>query len=84
MTREQLEYAKALDERIKRLKRVHDLFVSYASSFDESLTRMTSFYIVKERNGNDFSENINQGEILFLIEAYGREIERLEQELARL
>lgn len=84
MTRQQLEEANALDERIKRLKKIRDRFVADASSFDESLRRMTGFYIVDDHNGRHFSENINQGEIMFLIEAYGREIERLEQELAKL
>lgn len=84
MTREKLEDAKALDKRINRLKKIHHMFVEYAHTMDETLIRPTRFYIVKEVSLGSISENINQGEIMFLIEAYGREIERLEQELAKL
>jgi hypothetical protein len=51
---------------------------------DESLVRMTGFYIVNNDNGFGFNENINQGELMFLIEAFEGEINRLEREFERI
>lgn len=84
MTREQLDRANALAKRIERLQYVLNTFRVEAANLDESLPRMTSFNIVCDRSGSNFHENINQGELLFLIEAYENEITRLEEELANV
>lgn len=84
MTKEQLDTANNLVERIKRLQKILDMFRTEASGMDESLVRMTGVYIINDRMKIDFSQNINQGELLFLIEAFTNEIARLEQELAKV
>jgi uncharacterized small protein (DUF1192 family) len=60
------------------------MFMAAASTFDESLVRMTSFNLVVDKSLGGVSHNINQGEIAFLIEALQNEISRLEAELAKV
>lgn len=81
MTKKQLDDANALVNRIERLRKVLNVFMSKAATMDESLVRMTEFDIVSDHG---MRENINQGELLFLVEAYTNEIARLEEELAKV
>ena len=80
MTKEQLDKANALVKRIEHLRKILDEFRSVANRMDSSLIRMTDFYIIggTKLSGNDFRENINQGELMFLVEAFENEIQRLE------
>ena len=82
MTKNQLDDANALVMRINRLKEVLEKFKIVASNMDESLIRMTGFNI--ESHSLDFRTNINQGELLFLIEAFEKEINRLEMEFGKI
>ena len=88
MTREKIDAANGLVQRINRLQTTLDAFKSRAEDMDSSLVRLTGFYIWNDTTDfgtkDRFSTNINQGELLFLIEAFEKEIERLEQELAAL
>lgn len=83
MTKETLDKANALNNRIYSLKQVLEEFKSAAAKMDSSLTRMTRFNIdgTCSLSRNDFHHNIDQGELLFLIAAYEKEIARLEREL---
>lgn len=81
MTLELLDKANAYVKRIDRLKKVHDIIRNTVVGMDSSLVRMTDFDICGPGN---FKENINQGELIFLLEAYGNEIKRLEGELEEL
>ena len=84
MTKQQLDDANAIVKRIEHLRKILDRFLLEAQGMDESLCRMTGFFIESNSNGFGFKENINQGELLFLIEAFNNEIIRLEAELAKI
>lgn len=84
MTREQLDKANDFAKRIDRLQRVLNGFRAAAVNMDVSLQRMTSFSIVDDTCGSKLHENINQGELLFLIDAYEQEIQRLEVEISNI
>lgn len=81
MTKEQLENGNATIERIKRLQTVLEHLKNTAASMDESLVRMTRFDIYM--SGKPLT-NVNQGEVLFLIEAFEREIDKLNSEFRRI
>ena len=85
MTREQLENGNATRKQIERLQKVLERLKNTAASMDESLVRMTSFEIVHNGDlGRHSLLNINQGELLFLIEAFEKEIAKLESEFRRI
>ena len=84
MTKQQLDDANATVKRIEHLRKILDRFLLEAQGMDESLCRMTRFFIESHSSGFSFKENINQGELLFLIEAFNNEIIRLEAELAKI
>lgn len=85
MTKEQLENANATMDRIKRLQKVLDVFKEKAIGMDDSLCRMTGFTISRDTSlGKESLLNVNQGELLFLVEAFEREIKQLESEFRRI
>lgn len=85
MTKEQLENANATVSRIERLKKVLDVFKEKAIGMDASLVRQTSFAITRDTSlGKETLLTINQGELLFLVEAFEKEIAKLENEFRRI
>lgn len=82
MTREQFDKAGEYIKLTNHLRSVRERFIECAAMMkDDTLDRHTCLHIT---DGFGFNSAINQAELLFLIKAYDKEIDRLEDEFRRI